>query len=155
MWTDGFSLPFENWCQRTQHPFLWLLTLKQDLKSQSKNSERVPISLELFKTTPNGQFALWFVIFLIARVTSSASILCTAPATIPAVILTPTYFQHSWAFPYGPSRYPFDHSHQPRLFQFTPVTSHFSPALCLALLNDSRLWRQESTSSTALELPDP
>lgn len=30
MWTDGFSLPFENWCQRTQHPFLWLLTHKQD-----------------------------------------------------------------------------------------------------------------------------
>lgn len=32
MWTDGFSCPFENWCQRTQHPFLWLLTLKQDIE---------------------------------------------------------------------------------------------------------------------------
>ena len=104
------------------------------------------------KTTLDGPLDYPFFRLFIAQHTSSTSILCTAPATLLAATLSPTYFQYLLIFP---SFFQiFIQSFKLSLVtpssssrQFTPITSCFPPALCLVILNNSQISQQQSVFS--------
>ena len=102
-----------------------------------------PPALKFFTATPEGPLTFPIFIQFIAHCTSSTSTLLTTPSTLLASILSFHSFSvfinfSIWSFQifYQSSKLTFT-TPLSSLRKLTPTTSLFSPALCLAILNNS------------------